>query len=580
MALVKKLRVNRLKSFAKSYYLKLKASSLGLFKGKAALDPRMLLPIIIFQPGKVGSSSVHASLLEKYAELGISVPIYHAHVLQNTEARINYITQNRKAPVRSVKKLQESQALREQIKKDPQQGWNVINLVREPVAMKVSALFQVLHEYIPDWEDRFKEGKLSMSELDDIIYHSQEFGTKGLKWWYDNEIKSLWEIDVFDQSFSKEKGYQTYHQGNINLIVIRLEDLNRVAGPAFEEFMGLKGLTITNVNVGENKPYANLYQKFKQRPLPDDYVNSFYETQFALHFYTKQELEQFRQKWTKSSSPQEEISRPQINSDTNIRLLTPVIIFQPGKVGSTSVLKSLRRKYKELGLSTPIYHAHRLEKIDQRIEFITKVRKDPTNTVKKLLESQELREKIDNHPEQAWNIISLVRDPVAQRVSSVFQVINEYIPDWQQQFARGELTLENIQKTLFEGEEFDFHGLDSWFDEQLKPVWGLDVYRLPFDCIQGYHIYRPSSTLNLMIVRLEDLDSVAQQAFYEFIGIENFSIVSTNTGKEKPYRELYGQFKALPLPAEFVEAAYETRYARHFYTDEELQAFRKKWLKL
>lgn len=542
------------------------------------MDERALLPIIIFQPGKVGSSSVHASLQNKYAELGISVPVYHAHVLENIDKRIEYITQNRKAPENTVKKLLESRELREHIKENPEQVWNVINLVREPVAMKVSALFQVLHEYIPDWERRLKMGELSMEDLDNILYNKQELGTRGLEAWYDNQIKALWGIDVFKDPFPQENGYQVYRGESINLIIFRLEDLNRVAGKAFEEFLGFKDFKIISVNVGEEKAYADLYQKFKQRPLPASYVDEVYNSRFARHFYSKEEIKQFRQRWTKTAEAEENLHILKEGTGTDPRLLIPVVIFQPGKVGSMSVMASLKKRFKTLGLSTEVYHTHRLEKIDEQIEFVKKARNAPANTINKLLESKELRHKIESNPEQPWNVLTLVRDPVAQRVSALFQLIHEYIPDWQGKLKKGQLTLLELQNMLFEKEEFEIQKLGDWFDEQMKPVWGVDVYQLPFDCNRGYTIYKPNPKLNLMIIRLEDLDNIANQAFSEFMGIRKFSIVHTNTSEEKPYRELYNQFKALPLPSEFVHTAYETRYARHFYSAKELEAFRKKWL--
>ncbi|MCG6535560.1 MAG: hypothetical protein L7F78_12915 [Syntrophales bacterium LBB04] len=62
------------------------------------------------------------------------------------------------------------------------------------------------------------------------------------------------------------------------------------------------------------------------------------------------------------------------------------------------------------------------------------------------------------------------------------------------------------------------------------------------------------------------------------MGFKNFQLKNGNTSDEKPYRELYNQFKSFPLPVEFVEAAYSTRLARHFYTELEIQGFRRRWL--
>jgi hypothetical protein len=265
-------------------------------------------------------------------------------------------------------------------------------------------------------------------------------------------------------------------------------------------------------------------------------------------------------------------------SKTDPRMSAPIVIFQSGKVGSMSVFASLEKKYKELGISTPIYHAHILENIDQRIEFVTRVRANPTSTINKLLESKELRNQIDNDPEKPWNIITLVRDPVALKVSALFQLIDEYFPDWQQQFESGKLALSDMQKILLEKEEFQVSRLDEWFDKQLMPVWKVDVFSVPFAKEDGYQIYKPNARVNLIIIRLEDLNRVAGKSFHEFIGVDEFTIVNANVGGEKPYHKLYEQFKKMPIPEEYLEKAYNTRYARYFYTEKEIETFREGWL--
>lgn len=285
--------------FKKRFFYKIKGRVRRLLNMNR-VDARARFPVIIFQPGKVGSSSVHESLLRKYEELGISVPVYHAHVLENIDARIEYVKTNRKAPAHTIKMLTDSKRLREKISEDPAQVWNVINLVRDPVAIKVSVLFQTLYEYIPDWKNRSQMGVLKMEDLDDILFNKPEFGTSGFESWYASQITPLWGINVFEQPFSKEKGYHIYHQGRVNLIIFRLEDLNSVAKKAFDEFLGIQDFEIINVNVGEQKRYAELYEQFKQRPLPEQYVDAIYNTRFARHFYTDLEIEQFRKKWTKS----------------------------------------------------------------------------------------------------------------------------------------------------------------------------------------------------------------------------------------------------------------------------------------
>jgi len=263
------------------------------------VDKRLLVPIIIFQPGKVGSLTVNHSLEESFRRLKVSTPIHHSHALNRLDEREKFVKETRKNPGASLKLIQEWKELRQKIDANPAQQWNVINLVREPVAMKVSALFHLLDQHIPDWQERHQKGQLAMSEIDELFYSKQEFGFRGLDQWYDNQIKALWNIDVFATAFPVEKGYQIYESPQINLLILRLEDLNRVAAQAFQDFMGLNEFTLLNVNVGDEKSYADLYKQFKSFALPSDYVKEAYETRYAHHFYRPEELETFQKRWLK-----------------------------------------------------------------------------------------------------------------------------------------------------------------------------------------------------------------------------------------------------------------------------------------
>ena len=256
---------------------------------------------------------------------------------------------------------------------------------------------------------------------------------------------------------------------------------------------------------------------------------------------------------------------------------TPIIVFQSGKVGSMTMQASLTKKYKEIGVPIPIYHAHFLEDIDERIEFLSRVRLNPEAAIKKLLASKELRNQIASHPEAPWNIISLTRDPVALLVSALFQVIDEFAPNWKQQLKSDEAYLEDLRKTLLENAEFEPGRLDYWFDTQINPVCGFDALVAPFAKENGYQIYKPNSQISLIIIRLEDLNRVAGRALQEFLGLDNFSIVNTNISEQKPYHKLYEEFKKMPLSSSYLNAAYATRYARCFYSKEEIESFRKRW---
>jgi hypothetical protein len=300
-------------------YLQATADALKELSGSEAwpdLDPRLLDPVIIFQSGKVGSLSVQKSLEEACKALGIPVAvsygqdtrqeganaagqvvIYHTHALNHLDEREQFVRQIRENPQDDLELIRKWRSLRQEIDDHPDQRWNIINLVRDPVAIKVSALFQVLYQHIPDWEERLKAGRLSMADLDKLFYGKEEFGFTRLDRWHDEQIKAIWGLDVFEVPFAREKGYQIYETGKVRLMILRLEDLNRVAGKAFEEFLGLKDFKVVSTNVGEDKSYSALYNEFKKRPLSVEYVEQGYQTRFARHFYSPEEIAVFRDRW-------------------------------------------------------------------------------------------------------------------------------------------------------------------------------------------------------------------------------------------------------------------------------------------
>ncbi len=261
------------------------------------------------------------------------------------------------------------------------------------------------------------------------------------------------------------------------------------------------------------------------------------------------------------------------------RLQTPIIIYQPGKVGSITVHQSLKVAFEKRGLTTPIHHAHNLNDIEFIEESVKQTRKSPEPTLKKLAESKVLRQEIDANPSQKWNIISLVRDPVALRVSTMFQILDEYIPDWPELRKENKLSIADLQQLLLTSKEFNPIRLSEWFDKQVKNVFGFDVFATPFDIDRGYKIYQPeTSRFSFMIVRLEDLDRIGPQAFNKFLKIRRFQIINQNIGEQKPYSKLYKEFKSVPLPVEYLDIAYNTPYAQHFYTAQEIETFRNRWL--
>ena len=116
-----------------------------------------------------------------------------------------------------------------------------------------------------------------------------------------------------------------------------------------------------------------------------------------------------------------------------------------------------------------------------------------------------------------------------------------------------------------------------WFDEEIKPVLGIDVYQYPFPKEKGYMSIKKGN-FELLIIKLEVADAVKEKAIKEFLGIEDFRITRGNVAQDKSYANTYSDFiKTLQLPESYVEIMCKAEYTRHFYTDSEIEAIRSKW---
>ena len=167
-------------------------------------------------------------------------------------------------------------------------------------------------------------------------------------------------------------------------------------------------------------------------------------------------------------------------------------------------------------------------------------------------------------PETPWRVIVPVREPVAQAVSAYFHALH----------ARG---VTEIDPGRARAELLADGWLDRparWFDREVGPVLGIDVYvtdRAPDPA--GLELGSP--TARLLVVRAEDASSVPT-ALGRFLGRNGpVPVPPRNEASTRAYAAAYGAFTADPsIPDEALDAAYGSRYARAFYSDAEIAAFR------
>ena len=116
-----------------------------------------------------------------------------------------------------------------------------------------------------------------------------------------------------------------------------------------------------------------------------------------------------------------------------------------------------------------------------------------------------------------------------------------------------------------------------YFDDEVKAVFGIDIFASEFPRDKGYQILHGKNA-DLLLIRLDDLNQCAEQAFKDFLFIDDFRLLQTNVGGNKVYAPLYNEFKRkICVPQDYMDQMYTSRYARHFYNQDELQKLTRKW---
>ncbi len=259
-----------------------------------------------------------------------------------------------------------------------------------------------------------------------------------------------------------------------------------------------------------------------------------------------------------------------------------LFIHQMGKVGSTTIAASLRAAGVRRQMA--VYQTHFLS--EEGIAFRRELAlagygswENMTPKGKKgHMRGQMLHDKLRRMRERGdrCRVITLVRDPVATNVSGYFHK-NEWWPDDVRDAVKsGRADMLDALKADFSA-AYPHHVPLTWFDMEVKAMFGIDVFAEPFPREKGYHIYR-GDFADLLLIKLEKLNGVAETAFGEFLDLPEFKLVKTNVAEDKWYAHAYDAFKKwLELPDAYLDEQYDSAYSRHFYTLEEIAGFRRKW---
>jgi len=179
-------------------------------------------------------------------------------------------------------------------------------------------------------------------------------------------------------------------------------------------------------------------------------------------------------------------------------------------------------------------------------------------------------------PPRRVHVISATREPVSRRLSGAFFTSRESGEPMDAGSALGPL-LDRKPLDAMWLSDVRWWELDAWFDLNVKANLGIDVFAQPFDQARGWQIYEGQHA-RLLLIRQESFARLPE-AVSAFYGLRApAAIPHSNAGEGHVYRDSYREARErIRVPASLLDTVYSARYARHFYSDPELQAFRRRW---
>ncbi|MCA9215076.1 MAG: hypothetical protein KDB27_18535 [Planctomycetales bacterium] len=272
-------------------------------------------PILVYQMGKVGSSSIRNSLFRcrdprtklvlmsheffpirdrDLTRIKIE-PEYWDYVVEEFEQdkrAFESFPDQKRREWRRREKFYSERIYRVYVK--PGHRLRVITLVREPIANNVSMFFELFDCYAGH---PFGESTLSVDEMINLFLEKYVHGRPLI--WLDAELKTTLGVDVFQHEFSPEKGFLQITEGNVELLVLKCELDDAAKASAIASFLGLDQFELVRSNVSSNRTHANAYAEFKQTiRVPDALLDQMYESKYAKFFYSDSERAKLRARWS------------------------------------------------------------------------------------------------------------------------------------------------------------------------------------------------------------------------------------------------------------------------------------------
>ena len=261
-----------------------------------AFSPFRPPPILVYQMGKVASSTVCSSL----KAAGLRNSVLHLHFL--SEDLPNHIETHKRAGIHIIPyHLMLSRAVRERLLRPEERSCKVITLIRDPIAFVVSDIFQ--NPKFAKQNIEHANGTINVEKVIEYLLQklSEPDALDYQDGWFDRELKRVFSIDVFASPFPKNTGFEIYKSKRVEVLLLRLEDLSTKGVEAMSRFLGIRRLiNLKQCNMRnhskDSRQYESLLNSFS---IDESLCRAIYSCRLATHFYSEEMINLFVSRWTK-----------------------------------------------------------------------------------------------------------------------------------------------------------------------------------------------------------------------------------------------------------------------------------------
>ena len=207
-----------------------------------------------------------------------------------------------------------------------------------------------------------------------------------------------------------------------------------------------------------------------------------------------------------------------------------ILVYTSGKVGSSSIYKSLKKHFGDRVLFT--HHLLKSNTDELKAQFELKNKKAYFQKMGLFIYNHYI---LKNKP---IKIVSIVRDPIERNISAFFQHPELYDLNLNESIEHNKEKFEN---------NFDHLSSLTWWTSEFEPALNLTLQEINFNIEEKYTIYK-SEKLELLILRFDLNNSKKSQIIKSFFKLSEFELNKINVTAQKKVGAFYKQFKTSYKP--------------------------------